>query len=237
MSKIHRFFLNTGFITGETYITNAELIHQMRTVLKLHEGEDVILFNGTGQKAHAVIRNYDEKGIKIEVVSLEEQNSDSQKITLYCSVLKRENFELVVQKATELGVSDIIPLITKRTIKTGLKQSRLEKIAIEAAEQCGRVQIPTIHEPISFPDALQKAQDHDLVIILHTQGGENKVKNHSYKNIGLFIGPEGGFSEEEIAEVKKYNYTIRTFPNTILRAETAAIVGVFWVRDQVLKIY
>jgi 16S rRNA (uracil1498-N3)-methyltransferase len=213
-------------------ITDTELTHQIRKVLRLHEEEECVLFNGAGQEARVKIISFDEGGVLVTVVQVAQRDEDANRVVLYCAVLKRENFETVVQKATELGVSEIIPIITHRTIKTGLKRARLEKIATEASEQCGRVRVPTINEPILFTDALQKAQDYELTVILHTHDkNEDKIENRLYKSVALFVGPEGGFTDEEIMEAKKYNYTIHTFFGTVLRAETAAMVGVFWVKE------
>lgn len=229
--KIHRFFLNTGFIVGEMHIRDIEIVHQMRRVLKLREGEECIFFNGAGQEARAVVRGYEDGIAIINVLDIAQQQEDVFQTILYCAILKRENFEIVVQKTTELGVSEIVPIITQRTIKTGIKKTRLEKIATEASEQCGRARIPVIREPILFMEALERAQDHDLVVVLHTHKNSDEIKKRLYKSIGLFVGPEGGFTDEEIAEAKKYNYACHTFSGTVLRAETAAIVGVFWMKE------
>lgn len=234
--KIHRFFLNTGFLEGETSISDIEFVHQIRDVLKLHSGEVCVLFNATGQEARATITAYPENRVLLNVEKITQREEEKTKIILYCAVLKRENFELVVQKATELGVSEIIPIITQRTIKTGLRKDRLEKIATEASEQSGRVSIPQIGTVCTFTEALEKAQDNVHTIILHT-GGERAVHQGKDKigSIGVFIGPEGGFTDEEIQQAKEYQYQVHTFPDMILRAETAAMVAVFWVKEFLLS--
>ncbi len=232
--KIHRFFLNTGFLEGEMSITDNELIHQMRDVLKLHDGEKCVLFNAAEQEAHAHILQCDINGVTLSVEKIIQKSEQKTKITLYCAILKRENFELVVQKATELGVHEIVPIITQRTVKTGLKHERLEKIATEATEQSGHTYIPVIQKPILFSDALHKAQDHTRVVVLHTEisQGDNSFSNtESIASIGVFVGPEGGFTQEEIQQAKEYRYSIHTFPHMVLRAETAAIIGVFWAHN------
>ncbi|MFA7201869.1 MAG: RsmE family RNA methyltransferase [Candidatus Paceibacterota bacterium] len=230
--KIHRFFLNTGFLEGEISISDIEFVHQIRDVLKLHNGEMCVLFNAAGQEAQATITAYHENRALLNVEKITQREEGKTRIILYCAVLKRENFELVVQKATELGVSEIIPILTQRTIKTGLRKDRLEKIATEASEQSGRVSIPQIGTVCSFTEALEKAQDNIYTIVLHT-GGERIAQEGKDKigSIGVFIGPEGGFTDEEIQQAREYQYHIHTFPNMTLRAETAAIIGVFWARE------
>ena len=233
--KLHRFFVTTGFVRGELRIADLELVHQMRDVLKLHPGESCILFNATEQEAQVTVIEYAENELIVSVDEILKKREEKIKIVLYCAVLKRENFEFVVQKVTELGVTEIVPIITQRTIKTGLKQERLEKIATEATEQSGHIGIPSIQKPMSFFDALHRAQDHDKVFVLHTEksGNENDTlfPAKTHMSIGIFIGPEGGFTLEEIQKAKEYSYNIHTFPDMVLRAETAAIVGVFWARN------
>lgn len=233
--KLHRFFITTGFTKGEMRITNLELVHQLRDVLKLHPGEACILFNATEQEARVTIMEYIENELIVSIDEILEKREEKIKIILYCAVLKRENFEFVVQKATELGVNEIVPIITQRTIKTGLKQERLEKIATEATEQSEHTRIPFIQKPMSFFDALHRAQDHDKVFILHTEnnGGKNDILSptKTQMSIGIFVGPEGGFTLEEVQKAKEYSYYIHTFPGMILRAETAAMVSVFWARN------
>ena len=233
--KLHRFFVTTGFTKGEMRIANLELVHQMRDVLKLHSGEVCILFNATEQEARATIVEYVENELVVSVDEVLEKKEENVKVVLYCAVLKRENFEFVVQKATELGVFEVVPIITQRTIKTGIKQERLEKIATEATEQSDHTRIPSIQKPMSFFDALHRAQDHDKVFVLHTEKSSNK-NNISFPpktsvSIGIFVGPEGGFTPEEIQKAQEYSYNIHTFPDMVLRAETAAIISVFWARN------
>ena len=154
MKKIHRFLLP------------ADLSHQIRDVLKMEAGEVVDLMDGQGMEARAKIISTD-GAVEVEIDSLRHNQSEPTiKVILYCAVLKKENFELVVQKATEVGASEIVPIISERTIKTGLKRDRLQKIVNEAAEQSGRGVVPTIHEAMTFKQALIDCARNDQNMIL-----------------------------------------------------------------------
>ena len=141
-------------------------------------------------------------------------------------VLKKENFEWAVQKAVEVGVKEITPIITARTVKLGLNKDRLKKIIKEAAEQSGRGILPKLNEAIIFDEAIKSAKENDLNLFFNI-GGKNV--QHSMSNIskiGIFIGPEGGWDEEEIKKAQSSNgFTIVGLGKTILRAETAAVIA------------
>jgi 16S rRNA (uracil1498-N3)-methyltransferase len=148
-----------------------------------------------------------------------------KEITLYLSILKRENFELAVQKATECGIGRIVPLLTEHTVKTGLKMDRLMKIAKEAAEQSGRGKVPLISEPKTFVDAVrdsvrQKNYFFDI-------GARESFTPKSKEACGIWVGPEGGWGGKErmLAGDRKFIFT--SLGPRVLRAETAAIVASF----------
>src|SRR6185503_3112201 len=101
-----------------------------------------------------------------------------REVTLYCSILKKENFELVCQKATEVGAYAICSIIAERTVKTGLNRPRLEKIIKEAAEQSGRSSLPILLEPMSFPEALSSSKANDLNVLFDKEG-KNLDNNYS----------------------------------------------------------
>lgn len=213
MKKIHRFLLPT------------DLAHQIRDVLKLKPGEEIDLIDGQGAEARAAITAI-KPSVEIEIKNAKCATTEpATKVVLYCAVLKRENFELVVQKATEVGAAEIVPIITARTVKTGIKRERLQKIAAEAAEQSGRATVPTIHPPMKFAQALIDAARNDQNVVLHIEGGVPSPRLSG--SVGLFIGPEGGWTDQEIKQATEAGCTPATLGPRILRAETAAIIGVY----------
>lgn len=156
------------------------------------------------------------------LVTAEPQRS----VTLYCSILKRENFVWVVQKCTEVGVKAIIPIIAERTVKTGINMDRLRMIAKEAAEQSGRGIIPHIFEPMDFTAALLKAKNESIPhIFYHRETSIAPFSNLQSPISGIWIGPEGGWTPEEVAEAENSSFQISSLGKLTLRAETAAIVG------------
>src|SRR3989338_8673698 len=126
--KLHRFILPFEIVGGQVEITDREVVGQIRNVLKLKAGEQVLLCDGEMNEVIAEISAIGKEVIKVNVIKEQRnENEPLRKVMLYCAILKRENFELVVQKATEIGVAEIVPVITRRTVKLALKQERLEK--------------------------------------------------------------------------------------------------------------
>ena len=140
--------------------------------------------------------------------------------------MKKENFEIAVQKAVEVGVKEIVPIITARTVKFGLNKERLEKIIKEAAEQSGRGILPNLNEAIDFDKAIIEAKNKNEVNLFFQIGypplGHSMSK---FKKIGVFVGPEGGWTEEETKIAQSNGFTLVGLGKTILRAETAAIIA------------
>ncbi len=229
--KIHRFYYPEDLRESKIEIEDKELVHQISKVLRLKIGEKIVLFDGKGNEAMGAITSSQGKQITVQIEKTSKKDEvEKNNIVLYCAILKRENFELVVQKATETGINEIVPIITSRTVKTGLNMDRLEKIIKEATEQSGRNIIPTIHEPLSFKESVEKAKENGLNILFHTSEApiffecltSSPEKN---KCFGIFIGPEGGFTEEEIILAKENDFKIASLGDFVLRGETAAIIA------------
>lgn len=230
--KIHRFIGDFDLSKKEVEIKNPENINQIKNVLRLKKGEKIILSDGKGSEAEITLTFISSKKITGTIDKLNEPHSakasrgEYRKVNLYLSILKKENFELAVQKATECGVEKIIPIITERTIKTGINIKRLEKIILEASEQSGRNIIPTLSPILKFEDALNDAKDNKEKIIFHLV--ENVYSpDKNTKTASIFVGPEGGFTEKEIELAKNAGFTIASLGHLTLRGETAAIVATY----------
>lgn len=225
--KIHRFYCNFE-ITGEKIIIrDKEQVKQIKNVLRLGINDKLAIFSEGSPDYLCAIVAYDNQGCHL---ILEEEGPAMAKnwhppMSLYCSVLKKENFELVVQKACELGVSEIVPIICERTVKTGLNMDRLGKIAIEAIEQSGQNHIPTILEPKPFADALIRSQGKGLNILLNMAPEKIKDLSLDANHISIFVGPEGGWIENEISQMGEKGFVTASLCPSTLRAETAAIGG------------
>jgi 16S rRNA (uracil1498-N3)-methyltransferase len=227
--RLHRFLGNFDFSLKSISVSDPEIIHQIRKVLRLGPGDRVILSGREELEAEAKITDIGKGEIKFNIESVRKnKRGPSNEVTLYCSILKKENFELVVQKATEVGVKIIVPIIAKNTVKTGLNLGRLEKIAREAAEQSGRSSVPEIDKIMEFKEALHESTKNKHAWLFDPEGGTSNFQDIS-GTIGIFIGPEGGFVEEEISLAKEKGVRIISLSPLTFRAETAAMIASYLV--------
>lgn len=227
MKKIHRFFIVGPLKSGRQTLVDRAVSHQIVSVLRLQPGEEVILLDGSGMEQPAVIAEVRGKEVEVAVGALMKNAAEPyRRVTLCCAVLKREHFEWVAQKATECGVSAIVPVITARTVKLGVKTERLRVIAKEAAEQSGRGVVPEVSEPMNLERALADAASAGRVVFFDVSGEPLSEKNNGA--VSLFIGPEGGWDENEVALAREKGAMIANLGPRMLRAETAATV-VTWL--------
>jgi len=233
--KIHRFIGNFDFSKPTIVFRDGELLNQIKNVLRLSIYEQVILSSGDGQEVSATIESLNKDEVSFKIIEKKENLAESDNfVTLYCSILKRENFELIVQKATECGVKMIVPIISDRTIKTGLKIDRLEKIIKEASEQSGRGILPKLSETVSFSEALSLSKNNDINLFFDISG-EKLTKENMNNKVGIFIGPEGGWTEGEISLAKENECRIVTLGPLTLRGETAAIIATYLAVNSVIN--
>jgi len=226
--KIHRFIGDYDFSKKEVEIIDPKIIKQIKTILRLGKGEVITLSDGKGNNAEVTLASFYTNKIISIINKIDKKDKTKRKVSLYLAILKKENFELAVQKAVEAGVSEIIPIITERTIKTGLNMERLRKIILEASEQSGRSFIPTLFSVLKFQDALITSNNAEEKVIFHLDN-DLYTPNKEAKNISIFIGPEGGFTPKEIDLAKSYKYSIFSLGTLTLRAETAAIIATYRV--------
>lgn len=227
--KIHRFIINTSLNQPNVFVVDPEILKQWRNVLRFQAGDKVVLCDGQGQEAMAVIESLDKTGARLTLErAVLAESEPKRQVTLYCAILKRENFEWVAQKAVEVGVQRIVPVVTERTIKKDIRADRLQKIIKEAAEQSGRGVLPILHPALSFEQALADVQAYEVGMFFDGSGPKfepNMVQNKD--SIGIFIGPEGGWSEKELQLAEKTGLHISSLGALTLRAETAAVVAAY----------
>lgn len=229
--RLHRFYVIQP-LGEEVVIDDISLVSQLTKVFRYTVGDFVILFNGDGYDNWYSIQSISKKTISFIRTKSITSYIPNKNVTLYLSVIKKDAFELVVQKATELGVTSIIPILTSRSEKKNLSLSRLKKIATEASEQSGRGDIPYIGEVMTLNDALLTISPQQTPVMF-TIDGEPLLQNiptvtekTSSSKVLLFVGPEGGFSDEDKERMKAKEFHEYSLGKTVLRAETAAIVGV-----------
>jgi len=231
--RLHRFFGNFNFLKSPLVITDPELISQIVNVLRLQAKDDIILCDGKYNEAICQITGIAKDKIELKLINVQNnQNESGKQVILYCAILKKENFEVVVQKAVETGVVRIVPVLTDRTVKLNINPERINRIIKEAAEQSGRGILSKLENPVSLAQIGQHSGGNDLNIFFEKsrvlfmdwiiENGELLKKT---SKIGIFIGPEGGWTKEEIEIAKTNNYHIISLGNFVLRAETAAIIA------------
>jgi len=228
--KIHRFLGDFNLNENQVVLSNPELLNQFKNVLKLKKGELVVLGNGRNEEALAEIIEIQKAKIILQIKNKTKNKGKSMRqINLFCSILKKENFEWVVQKATEVGVDSITPLLTSRTIKQGIRPERLQIIMHEAAEQSDRGTIPKLEPILNFKDLIVAPPKKEEANFLFNRSGRKQIledlNNNKYKVINLYIGPEGGWSDEELEKAKLVNFKIISLGNLNFRAETAAVIA------------
>ncbi len=212
-------------MTDDLEIIDQEVVGQIKNVLRLKLGEKIVVGDGLGHEMLAEITGISKSSIILKATKVQENdNEPKNSVTLYCSVLKKENFELVVQKATEIGIKTIVPVISERTIKLGLNKERLEKIAKEAAEQSGRGIVPVILEPMSFEEAVANVSSVGSSFLFDSSGEVLKEASLNVE-ITAFIGPEGGWTERELSLARNNGFSIVSLGKLTFRAETAAIIA------------
>ena len=224
--RLHRFYVLQP-LGEEVVIQDVSLVNQWTKVFRYEVGDFVILFNGDGSDYQYSLDAITKKECALHFVKSSPSYIPSRKITLCLSVIKKDNFELAVQKATELGVTTITPILSSRSEKKNLSIDRLHKIAIESAEQCGRGDIPTITDIISLKKLPQNIIEADELITLSIDGVPliERVTLHNTTDVVIFIGPEGGWSDEDTAYLVEYGAKPHSLGKTMLRAETAAIAA------------
>lgn len=230
--KLHRFFISENLARDRGTIRDKDIVHQLYSVLRKKAGDIITLCDRTGEAAHVIIRSITKNALEYEIIErLASPAVEKRNIFLYCAILKHAHLELVAEKTTELGIARLTPIITERTIKTGIKSERIKKIMQEAAEQSERIAIPELGSVMSFADALVEAKKLGKVFFADTGTAQKKaVTINPGVSASLFIGPEGGWTENEREIAKNSGATVLSLGPNILRAETAAIVGVYELR-------
>ena len=228
--KIHRFIGKFKLEEKHLAVSDAGFYNQIKNVLRLEPGDKIVLCDGNNNEAEVEVDSISKDNIKLKIgkVTINE-NEPKIKAVLYCAILKRENFELVIQKATEIGVKRIVPVITARTVKLAINMARLDVIAKEAAEQSGRGIVPEISKPISFENACKDAKINSVNYFFDISGKSQTLIKNGYDVAGIFIGPEGGWEGDEIKIASNQGYNFVSLGNLTLRAETAAIVASYSV--------
>lgn len=220
---IHRFFFPESLDAAREIILPKEIFHQIKNVLRLKAGERFFLFDGSGYDF--ISEFFDKESARI-LEKILNRREPERKIYLFQSLLKKDKMEWIFQKGTEVGVFEFRPVLSARSVKKDFNKDRSEKIIKEAAEQSGRAILPKIHEVMNFDKALEFVQKERLSGVIADPNSKKHI-SESLKEpkMALFVGPEGGFTEEEVSEAKEHGFKAVSLGKLNLMAETAAIVA------------
>lgn len=219
----HRLFVET--IAPALDISGAEFHHAVR-VVRVRPGEEIELFDGKGHAAHGRVTEIGRDALHVEIDRHIASRESPVRIHLAAAIIQIDKFELVLQKATELGVASIVPLVTDRIEvrpeRYRGKAARWEKIVFEAVKQSGRAVVPPVNEPLTFEAAVKNAS----MKLFFDADEEPDPTPDSIGEVTIFIGPEGGWSEREIAAARASGCIFQRLGPRRLRAETASVCAV-----------
>ena len=223
--SLPRLFVSMPLHEAATVALDAGPANYLGNVLRLGAGGEVLLFDGRSGEWLARIAEAGKKRMTLAVERQIKPLEQVPDVTLAFAPVKRAQVDWLVEKATELGVARLQPVVTQRTIVERVKLERLEAIAIEAAEQCGRTLLPEVPEPVPLKTFL--AREHGTLYFADETGGEPAAKVFAPGIATILTGPEGGFTDEERAAIRALpNVRAISLGPRILRAETAALAAI-----------
>jgi|AntRauTorckE6833_2_1112554.scaffolds.fasta_scaffold02536_7 16S rRNA (uracil1498-N3)-methyltransferase len=242
-NKAPRFFIEKKLDQQEILIQDKNIIHQLQKVLRKKTNDEIVLLDGNGKEFFGTIKEISKKEIiinrdKITIHESEKYETDDKnilntnKVILAPSILKKDNFELVIQKCTELGIKNIQPIISERTEKDNLNFERLEKISTEASEQSEKIFLSKIYPTENINKFFKKKSQSKNTKIFALQFDSPKFNKNSIlensstdsiEEIIFLVGPEGGWGEVDLELFEKFGVEKISLGKQILRSETASI--------------
>ena len=233
---MHHFFVTPQQISGDKIRIEGGDVNHMKNVLRMKLHEKAEISDGKSRTYLCEVEAYEEDVAVLHI--LEEMEADTEpasKLYLFQGLPKSDKMELIVQKAVELGVYQVIPVAMKRSVvrlddkKAAKKADRWNSIAESAAKQAGRNRIPEVTMPLSYKEALKMAEELDVILLPYELAGGMEVTREvirqikSGQSVGIFIGPEGGFEPEEVDAAVSMGAKVITLGRRILRTETAGL--------------
>ncbi|MBI5788772.1 MAG: 16S rRNA (uracil(1498)-N(3))-methyltransferase [Candidatus Schekmanbacteria bacterium] len=229
------FFINPSAIVDDEITLDPQESHHIQRVLRLDVGDEIMLFDGIGNKYLAVVTSNTSQHVKAKLLQKQTLEPSSVNLTLMQCLPRLDKMDLIVQKAVELGVSRIIPVISQRSQAAPLdrladKQTRWQRIAQEAAKQCGQPIPPRVEKAQKLPSLIDQTPADALCIACHEVTPHTSLKTllHRVPNsqtINLLIGSEGGLTPDEADELHRHGWKLAALGPRILRSETAAITA------------
>ena len=232
--RISRFYIDAPLSCGQDLIPPAQLINYILKVLRLKNGDPLVLFNGREEPAgeyRATLTEVSKRSCTIHIDSFSPKNIDSPlQVHLFQGISRSERMDYTIQKAVELGISDITPVFTGRSNSGKLTDKRLEKkmqhwqgVALSACEQSGRTRLVTVHPPLQVDQLRQENIDIKLLLLPEADISMSQLADRRPLTVSIFIGPEGGLTDSEITLARDYGYQPVRLGPRILRTETAGL--------------
>jgi 16S rRNA (uracil1498-N3)-methyltransferase len=233
----NRFFIAASDIEGDQVRLSREQSHQISHVLRLQTGDAITVLDGSGQEYDVTLTAVNSAETVGQITTQRRAAGEpTVEVTLFQSLLAREKFEWVLQKATEVGVAQVAPVLTERSLvrvkrMEDNKLDRWRRIVAEAAEQSHRGRIPKLDQVCTFPEAMVRLRDFDRCLIAAPFQQAAALRDTlrglggTESSIALLIGPEGGFTPEEVAQAVETGAVPISLGPRVLRTETAAVVA------------
>jgi len=228
-----RFYINTEITEFSPLEISGEEARQLIKVLRCKKGDTFKVFNGSGAEYRVIAEKLTKDSVTVKILDKLFPSTEPDLYVVLCQAIpKAQKMDLIVQKATEIGVKEIQPLITERSLKeiSPNKLKRLSKISKEAIEQSGRLKPVKVQSPLIFEEVSNIITNDDLGILFCCRGEERSFKSllkslQVKGKIFLLIGPEGDFTEKEVNLFKNNNHHIASLGSRILRTETSGLVA------------
>ena len=234
--RIPRVFTGQVLVSGAVIELEPAAAHHLSKVLRMQAGRELVLFNGKGGEFTGSIHEVTKKNVTVLVAEPSADNRESPLVLeLAIGVSRGDRFDYVLQKATELGVTKITPLITERTeVRMGGERQdklmeRWQQIIVSACEQCQRNLLPVLAAPVQIADWLPQVNA-ELRFVLHHRDSQSLPAEQKPQSVALLVGPEGGLSDDEIAQAKTQNFNALTLGPRVLRTETAPLAAISLVQ-------
>lgn len=236
---MHRFYLSQKITGTIASISDIGQLHHMEDVLRLKPGDEVVLFDSEGTEYLAKIETLNRKLASLSIEMIKQAKPKTSYLSIACAVPKKAGMDDIVDKLTQLGVDEVVPLITERVIgrpdeDNEHKLGRWRKIALSASEQSQRNKLPVISPMTSFKDILARSNQY-LIKLIPTLSGQRKniqdVISSSFQgSILVLIGPEGDFSPEEVRQAGIYGFIPVSLGENVLKVDTAAVAVASYIR-------
>jgi len=235
---LSRFYIPRGSVKGKEILVSGEEAHHILDVMRLKQLDKVTAFDGEGSEYSGFIKSLSRNSLIIEIISEIHNITEKEKyqLTLIQAIPKKDKMDYIVEKATELGVSRIIPVISGRTIvrwdedKRNAHSNRWRVIAKEAAKQCGRTVIPQVDDIEKIKDALSSVDGNGLKLIAALADDASQLKDavngFMPGQIAVAIGPEGDFTPEEIKLAKDKGFKVISLGKRVLKSDTAGLAAI-----------